>query len=114
MDEIIVDIYSFRKDAGLDYDTLKELYFIFAEEIIQEKNEINTYLEQNKAEELLPVVHKMKGIASSYRTPVILEIAVGLESKLKNKDFDTLEPVINQLNKAIAQVADAIALYFQN
>ena len=114
MDEIIVDIFTFRKEAGLDYNTLKELYFTFADELKQEKKELNTCYTQNKGEELLPIVHKMKGIASSYRAPAIFNNAIELEKRLKNKDFKNLDSDMDELNKAIDQVTDTIALFFQD
>jgi HPt (histidine-containing phosphotransfer) domain-containing protein len=114
MEQIIVDIFTFQKESGLDYSTLKELYIIFAEEIKQEKEEIEEHLTDNNMEELINVVHKIKGIASSYRTPVILEIAGKLETELKNKEFGNLLGDIDKLNKAIDQVIDIITMYFDS
>jgi HPt (histidine-containing phosphotransfer) domain-containing protein len=114
MEQIIVDIFTFQKEAGLDYNTLKELYLIFADEIKQEKAELEDYLSCNKIEELISVIHKIKGIASSYRTPIIFNYAGKLETELKNWDFDNMLSDIDKLNKAIDQVTDIITMYFES
>lgn len=114
MEQIIVDIFTFQKEAGLDYNTLKELYLIFADEIKQEKEEIEDYLSYNKIEELISVIHKIKGIASSYRTPIIFNYSSKLEAELKNRDFDNMLTDIDKLNKAIDQVTDIITMYFES
>lgn len=114
MEQIIVDIFTFQKEAGLDYNTLKELYLIFVDEIKQEKEEIEEYLSGNNMEELINVIHKIKGIASSYRTPVILKIAGKLEAELKNKEYDNFLGDIDKLNRAIDRVIDIITMYFDS
>lgn len=110
MEQTIVDIFTFQKEAGVDYNTLKELYLIFAEEIKQEKNEIN---EINNVDELIKVIHKIKGIAGSYRTPVIFQYAAKIEQKLKDKDLDNLNRDLDKLNEAIQQVTDILGMYFE-
>lgn len=113
MKQKIIDIDGFRREISLDYDTLKDLYLVFADEIKREKEAINRLVTIGEIGELIKAVHNIKGIASSYRTPIVFENARNLEVMLKHRDFENINNYVLELNKGIDDVYKEIDEYFR-
>lgn len=113
MSQRIVDIGGFKEDIGLDYETLKELYMIFADEIRKEKEAVNRHLRSEEIGELRKAVHNIKGIASSYRTLNVFESARNLGAKLKLQDFEDINNYVFELNEGIDEAVREIVRYFK-
>lgn len=113
MSQRVVDIISFKEDLGVDYDTLKDLYMVFVEELIQEREKVNSHVVLQEVELLRKSVHNIKGIASSYRTELVFESARNLDFKLKNlRDFEELNSLASNLNERIDEAVKQINFYF--
>ncbi|KGK85755.1 hypothetical protein DP73_18210 [Desulfosporosinus sp. HMP52] len=112
MSQRIVDIIGFKEDLGLDCDTLKDLYTVFVEELIQERERVNSHVILDEVELIRKSVHNIKGIASSYRTELVFESAKDLDFKLKHRDFEELSSFVADLNKRIDEAVKEIRLYF--
>lgn len=113
MNQRTVDINGFREDIGLDEDALKELYFIFVEELKKELEEVNYYSGSGEVEKLRKAVHNIKGIASSYRTENVFVSAKDLDLRLKYQDLENLNPYVKDLNDKIIEAVNQINLYFK-
>lgn len=113
MNLTIVDIEAFKEDVGLDYQTLKELYMTFIEELQSEKEAVNKHLTINEVGNLRKAVHNIKGIASSYRTKRVFEQAKNLDVKLKFEDFNDLNNYVRELNQGIEEAVREITKYFE-
>lgn len=112
MSQSIVDIIGFKEDLGLDYDTLKDLYMVFVEELIQEREKVNSHLILHEVEIIRKSVHNIKGIASSYRAILVFESARDLDVKLKLQDFEELNSFVEDLNKRIDEAVKELKIYF--
>jgi len=112
MEMKIVDIDVFNKDIGLDYETLKELYLVFVEEINQEKEAVNNQLTLREFEKLRKSIHNVKGIASNYRAQYVFENAKKIDLKLNNEDYENLSSYISDFSKAIEEAEEEITKYF--
>jgi len=113
MRQRIVDIAGFKEDVGLDFETLKELYMIFADEIKKEKEAVNIHLRDEEVGELRKAVHNIKGIASSYRTLNVFESARNLDVKLKNQELENINTYVSELNEGIDEAVREIVCYFK-
>jgi len=112
MSQKSVNIGAFKKDVGLDYDTLKELYMVFVDEIKSEKEVVNRHLALGEIGDLRKAIHNIKGIASSYRAPYIFEHARNLDVKLKLQDFNDIKSYVLDLNERIDDAVREINQYF--
>lgn len=113
MSYAIVDIAGFKEDVGLDFETLRELYMIFADEIQKEKEAVNKHFKDQEVGELRKAVHNIKGIASSYRTLNVFERARNLDFKLKHQDFENINIYVSELNEGIDEAVKEIVCYFK-
>ncbi len=112
MSQEAVDITSFEQELYLDSDKLKELYLVFTEEIIKEKELIRKYSFLNMTAELSKSVHNLKGVSSNYRAHKLYEVTKKLDFKLKNQDFNHIDYYVMAVCELIDEATTEITKYF--
>lgn len=108
---ITVDFEKFKKETGLDDDTVIELYKGFLEELLGEKDKLLTLLAENDYAKLSKTVHNIKGISSSYMAANVFERSLDLDMRLKAGKTDDIAHLVNKLVNDIIETAGEIIKY---
>ena len=109
----VVDIQAFKKDVGLDEETLKEMYLIFSDELNQEKGALHRNLSLGLYSELAKTIHNIKGISSGYRAHRVYDHAKQSEAKLSCQDYENIDKYIGNLTEVIEEAVSEITKYFE-
>ncbi|MDQ2084922.1 Hpt domain-containing protein [Herbivorax sp. ANBcel31] len=109
-----IDFDSFIDDAGIDRETMKELYEVFLEEVLEEKEKLQYYFFHDNNQMMKKTIHNIKGISGSYKAYEIYDIAKELDEKLKNEEKTKSDFQIEELIKYIEIASQEINLYFEN
>ena len=108
----LIDFDAFMAETGIDEDTIKELYQVFLEEILQEKARLTVRFAEKDYEKLGRTIHNVKGIAASYKAHCVLEPATAINIDLKEGRHDGLDRKLADLTAAIESAASNIRMHF--
>lgn len=109
----IVDIAGFQEAVILDYNTLKELYALFVEEIKKEQERLYKLLNSWNLEELKKSIHNIKGISGSYKARLVFENAKNLDYNIANSRLGDVMFDTAKLCEAIGETICVILKYFK-
>ena len=104
----IIDYEAFIGETGLDEDTIKELYQVFHDEILAEKEKLINAYSQNDFLKLGKTVHNIKGISGSFKVGHVFEQACIIDLDIKNGKFqgmgDSLETFTRSIDCAVKDI----------
>lgn len=108
----IVDFEAFKVEIGLEEDQLQELYIGYMEELLEEREKLNTQFVNGELIKLGKTVHNIKGISGSYRAEQVFEVAKELDARIKESKMDEMSIWIERLTNCISAVENEIKQYF--
>lgn len=108
-----VDFDEFRKETGLEEDTVKDLYQGFLEELLEEKEKLLVQVQDREYVRLGRTVHNIKGISSSYQAQTVFRHAQELDSLLKLGKTENADVLANKLANDIIEAAGDIVRFFR-
>lgn len=106
-----VEIENFQRDTGLPNELMKELYFLFTQELNEEKMKLNQW-QTLKHHDLVCILHNIKGISSNYKAQRVSELAESLHKKIKNHDGFDCQYYVVALSEVIDETIKVITKYF--
>ncbi len=108
-----VDIVGFQNMTGLDITLTKELYDIFIDEMVMQNQNLERSFTEGDFEELLKIIHDLKGIADSYRADYVYFNLIEVEKKLKRNDLTNLITYIEKLSEDMDAAVEEIHSLFR-
>ncbi len=109
----LVDYDAFMRETGIGEDDLKELYGVFLEELLREKDRLLMHLADKDYDSLRKTVHNVKGISGSYKANVVFEKAGQIGLDIKNGRFETIDAGLEALTAEIENAALEIKRHFR-
>ena len=97
----IIDYQAFIDETGLDENTIKELYQVFHDEILAEKEKLVNSYSQNDLLKLGKTVHNIKGISGSFKAGHVFEQACSIDLDIKNRKFQGMGDSLETFSKSI-------------
>lgn len=111
-ENIIVNYSEFISETGIDEETSKELYEVFMEELLQEKEKLINRYSSQEYEKLGRTVHNIKGISASYKAHPVYEMARLIDMSIKVGEFDRIKNNFGELLNAIDNVVRDIKAHY--
>lgn len=111
--EVLVSYDGFIQETGIDEETSKELYEVFVEELLQEKEKLIAQHLVKDYEKLGRTVHNVKGVSGSYKAHFVYESAKVIDLCIKGREYEGVEQEFDGLIKAIGNAIDDIRLHFK-
>lgn len=100
-------------ETGLDKDVIKELYQVFLDELLAEKEKLINYLSEKDFIKLGKTVHNIKGISGSFKTGQVFEQASLIDRDTKNGKFEGIGNSLADLTNLIDRAVMDIKRYFK-
>jgi FOG: HPt domain len=107
-----IDYDEFMQETGIDNDEIRELYGVFMEELLQEKEKLKTQLGVKDYLKLEKTVHNIKGISGSYKARLIFEPAKLIDLDLKGGAYGNIEQNMKVLLDAIDNAVLDMRMHF--
>lgn len=106
----LVDFYKLKEEMEVDDETLKELYEIFRDELIQQRGYMKVQIEEENIEELKKTMHNLKSLSGNCRANELFELssAVYDDLRIKGKEYDELNQMINKIEKLIDETINEV------
>jgi len=108
-----VDIDVFQDEMEIDKDTLKELYYVFIDEILDENRKIQELIKNGSIKDLKATVHNIKGVSGNYKAKKVYDKASKLNELLSNGENGDVELLINEIGDAIGEAVEEIEDFFR-
>lgn len=109
---IIVDIQEFQEEMEVDIEMAQELYEVFIEELLTEKETLLPYFRRGEIIDLENTMHNIKGISGSYRAWAVFKMAEEIYEQLKNRDIENMEDMLIRFRDLINETIKEIKKYF--
>lgn len=108
----LVDISDLKNELDIDNDTLKDIYSLFIEEILDENKKMYKSQKDGNAKDLKATVHNIKGISGNVKAKNIYDKASKLNELLANDENGDIERLINEISDAIREAVKDIEDFF--
>lgn len=108
----IVDYDAFMVETGLDKDTIEELYQVFHDEILEEREKLLSCYSGKDFEKLGKTVHNIKGISGSFKAGPVFEQSSLMNLDIKAGKYEGVESSLTSLVELIDRTAADIKRYF--
>ena len=101
----VVDYGAFMTETGIDEDTLIEIYEVFRDELLGEKEKLPACLSRNDYVKLGKIVHNIKGISGSYKAGKVFVQASLIDLDLKEGKYEGIHQNLSKLTDEIEAAA---------
>lgn len=109
---VFIDFDAFMEETGIDKKTMQELYVIFESELMQERESLLTSLAEKDYGKICDSIHKIKGIAGSYKADSVFNFALLFNENLRNKIYTDIEQKVSELTELIEKTNSHLKHYF--
>lgn len=107
----LVDYQEFMDETGIDKETARELYTIFLEELLDQKEGACSAMVDSDFEGLGKIIHNIKGISASYKAWPVHATAKRIDEQLKQGKQNNLVNELDELVNIIDQTGNSIRHY---
>ena len=104
----IIDLEMGKRLAGNKEALAKEMLDLLKQSLMKDVQEITAAFERHNLQETMRLVHRLHGAVSYCGTPQLKAIIADLETALRNKLFDRIEPLYDLLLVAAPRVMSAV------
>lgn len=111
--EKIIDYTAFMAETGLDRDAIKELYQVFHDEMLEEKEKLLCCFSGNDFEMLGKTVHNVKGISGSFKAGQVYEQATLMGFDIRKGKFEDIGSRLANLTQSIDCAIREIKKYIE-
>ncbi len=108
-----VDYELFMMETGLDKEAIKELYQVFLDEILGEKEKLMNAFAEKDYVKLGKIVHNIKGISGSFKAGQVFEHASLMDLAIKHSKPEEIEDGMLNLTGLIDHAAADIGRFFE-
>ncbi|WP_176968244.1 Hpt domain-containing protein [Tindallia californiensis] len=100
----MIDIERFMNEAEIDQETARELYGLFLDDLVQQKDSLEKQIRMKDVSEICRTVHSIKGIAGTYYACQLEKKAAFVERVILSRELfpaDQCDALLEEIIKTI-------------
>lgn len=109
--DFCIDFTKFIEDTAIDEDTARDLYKIFAEELLEQRDCFVDAFQNRDYLKMGKIIHNIKGISGSYMAFPLNIIAKNIDILIKNELYQDLYTECEDFERIVGKTIETIEAF---